>query len=218
MSAATSKLDNALSEAENLLDQIRNDMSRLDSLGLEARRALDSEIDRKMSSFETLLNKMTTDLRGVTQQSSKSYYEGEIKNYRTEHSKAVEELRQKRLAAANDPRLRQEQQLMSNADRSKGINDNLDEAIRIGNDTLTTGHAAMATLSDDRRHLEHVDQNLDRIHMQAEQGQKTAGDMLRRACLNGVISWIIVILLVAIFIFSLWYRLSGQGKFGDKDK
>ena len=217
MSGATAKLDNSLSDAENLLDQIRNDMSRLDSLGFEQRRALDSEIDRKMTQLETLLNRMTTDLRGVTQQSSKSYYEGEIKNFRTEHSKAVEELRQKRLAAANDPRLRQEQQLMSNADRSKGINDTLDETIRVANDTLTIGNSAMAVLHDDRQHLQHVDQNLDKIHMQAEQGQRTAKDMLRRACLNGVISWIIVILLLAIFIFSLWYTLTHDKNGGSKE-
>ena len=212
MSAATSKLDNSLSECEGLLDQIRNDMSRLDGLSFEQRRTLDSDIDRKLTNLNTLLNKMTQDLRGVQQASSKQYYDGEIKNYRQEHAKAIEELRQKRQAAANDPRLRQEQQLMGNAEKSKNINNQLDEAIRLGNNTNMVGAAAMETLSDDRKHLEHVDQNLDKIHAEAEKGQQTAGAMLKRNCLNGFISWIICVLLLAILIFSIVYRVEKKKK------
>lgn len=207
MSAATSKLDNALSEAEGLLDQIKSDMGRLDGQPLDKRRALDVEIERKISSLENLLNKMTADLRSVTQQSSKSFYEGEIKNYRAEHSKVIEELRQKRRAAENDPALRQQQQLANNYEKSNQINNNLDEAIRTGNNTLATGNTIMATLVDDRKHLEHIDSNLDKIDQQAEQGNKTTKDMLRRACCNGVIAWIIVILLAIIFFASLGYKI-----------
>lgn len=212
MSAATSKLDNALSEAEGLLDQIKSDMVRLDGQPLDKRRALDAEIERKISQLENLLNKMTSDLRQVTQQSSKSFYEGEIKNYRSEHSKVIEELRQKRRAAENDPTLRQQQQLANNYEKSNQVNDNLDEAIRLGNNTLSTGNTIMTTLVDDRKHLEHIDSNLDKIGAQADQGNKTTKDMLRRACCNGFIAWLIVILLAAIFIASLAYKITKKNK------
>lgn len=214
MSNATAKLDDMITQAETAIDTIHNDIARLDGLPFEQRRNLDADIDRKIGNLEQILNKMTSDLRTIPSQ-SKEYYESEIKNYRSDLAKCQEEMRSKRLAAANDPNMRQQAQMQSNLERTQGINNQLDEAIRIGNATNTTAAAIQTTLVDDRRHLENIDSNLDHIENEAEVGESRAKAMIRRACINGFISWFIVVLLVALLGFSIWYnfiRKNEQGK------
>lgn len=206
MSAATHKLDTSLSDAEGLISSIEQSMARLDNLSFEERRTLDAEIDRKIANLESTINQMTAALRNIQQASTKEYYQDEIKALREQLAKINDELKSKRFAISNSPQARQEAQLMSNADRSKAVTNQLDEAIRLGNDTLTVGSSAMATLIDDRRLLEHVDVNIDNIKKEGEKGEKTAKSMLKRACFNGLIGWIICLLLAALLAFSLYWR------------
>jgi len=204
MSSATAKLEDGISNAERQISSIKNNISRLNSTTPDQRASLDNELDRQIQSLETLLNKMSNDLRSVS--GNKDYYEGEIKSLRTQHSEAVAELRQKRLAISNDPNSRQEQQAMLNADRSKGVVNNLDEAIRLGNDTVTTGNAAMATLIDDRKRIENINKNVTAIGESADEGKSKADSIIMRACINGCIEWTIVFLLFLIILYLLYRR------------
>ena len=206
MSNLTAKLDEGINQVESFIGNIRDDLKRLDSTGSDQRNTIDAEIERKLTNVENLLTKMTNDVKNI-RGGDKDFYEGEVKRLRTEHSQSLAELRQKRLALSNDPSLRQRDQLIGNSVRSKQVSENLDEAIRLGNETITTGNAAMSTLLDDGRRLENIDKNVDAVDAEAHEGSSRARGMLYRACLNGFIQWTIVFLLFIILLFSIWYKI-----------
>ena len=206
MSAITSKLDNALADVEDLIPEIEGNIDRLDSPNLSDRNAIDLEIESALQQFEDLLNQMTKDVANVKQAESKQYFEGEITEKRKIFSKLNEKLKQKRMAATNNPVARQKQQLESNANKSQNIVDTLDKTIQTANTTIDVGNAINAQLIDDRELLQRTDQRLDEIHNQGVQGERTAKNMLKRACLNGVISWTICFLLLIALIGSIIYK------------
>ena len=206
MSAITSKLDNALADVEDLIPEIESNIDRLDSPNLSDRNAIDLEIESALQQFEDLLNQMTKDVANVKQAESKQYFEGEITEKRKIFSKLNEKLKQKRMAATNNPVARQKQQLESNANKSQNIVDTLDKTIQTANTTIDVGNAINAQLIDDRELLQRTDQRLDEIHNQGAQGERTAKNMLKRACLNGVISWTICFLLLIALIGSIIYK------------
>ena len=165
-----------------------------------------SEIEKNLQTLDQRINKMNSDLKSIPP-SEREYYESEIRNARTNHSKMVTELRQKNQAMLNDPIYKQNQQLEANKKKADGVLDNLDEALRVGNDTIATGNNTMAILHEDRQRINHIDENLMEVHKQAKKGESTAKRMLRRVCFNNFIIWCIVIILVALLGFSLYWKL-----------
>lgn len=209
MSNVTQRLDDSLSQAETLFQEIGTSLRRLSSLGLEQSNNLKAEIERKLSDMDGRINKMSKDLRAVPE-NDRSYYENELHNLREQHSKCETELRN--IHAAMQPYLRQNAQLTQNYEKSKTTTDNLDEAIRLGNETVTVGNATLTTLVEDRKHIEHIDNNLYEIHNQAKEGQLTANRMIRRVCFNKVFLGIIIIVLMALLGFSLYWKLSHKSQ------
>lgn len=204
MSNVTQRLDDSLSQAETLFQDIGASIKRLNSLGVDQRSSLEGELDRKLSDMDSRINKMTKDMRSLPS-NDREYYENEISSLRDQHSKCVNELRN--LRAAAQPYMRQNAQLKSNYDRSQNTTNDLDEAIRLGNETVTVGNATITTLVEDRKHIEHIDNNLYEIHNQAIEGQNTATRMIRRVCFNKLFIGVIIIFLVALLGFSLYWKL-----------
>jgi chromosome segregation ATPase len=102
----------------------------------------------------------------------------------------------------------------SNRQKAAGVMDNLNFAIATGNDTLRTQEHTMGTLAEDRALLGHVNANLDTIDNEADTGLARASRMFRRAMLNGVVTWIINILLFIILAVVLAWKfglLEGGG-------
>lgn len=201
-----SNLDDALMNADSFAGNIRSDLDSLDSLPFDAKKQKMSEIERNLQQLDQKINKMNSDLKSIPP-SEREYYESEIRNARSNHSKMVTELRQKNQALLNDPSFKQNQQLEANKKKADGVLDNLDEAIRLGNDTIATGNNTMAILYEDRQRINHIDENLMEIHKQGKKGESTAKRMLRRVCFNNFIIWTIVVLLVALLGFSLFWKL-----------
>ena len=122
------ELDEMITQAEIAIDSIRSDIARLDGLPFEQRYSLDSDIDRKFENLEQILNKMTSDLCTIPSQYTE-YYDYKIKNFRSDFARYREEL----------------------------VAVTLEEAIRIGNEANAKAADILSTLSDDRRHLENID-------------------------------------------------------------
>ncbi|OHT05302.1 Vesicle transport v-SNARE protein [Tritrichomonas foetus] len=139
--------------------------------------------------------------------STREYYDDELSNLRSQYSKFVSELRKKQTLAAKDPYFRQGSQIEKNNEKAQSITENLDEAIRLGNDSITTANATMTTLLEDRKHIDHINENLDIIHAEAITGTERAKRMVRRACFNNCLIWSIVVFLVALLGFSLYWKL-----------
>ena len=206
MSNIAQRIDDNLENCEQLIDDITQDLSRLDNAPLDQRNRLEASIEKKLADIDSKINRMTADLRSVPE-SSHEYYEEEIRNIRTMHSKALSNLRQKRQANLNDAYSRQTSQIASNNARSKSAVSKLDEAIRDGNEINMIGNESLATLHEDRSTISDINQRLLEIDEEAEQGQSRAKRMLYRAYLNGCLAWTIVVILVFLLGFSLVYKL-----------
>jgi vesicle transport through interaction with t-SNAREs protein 1 len=205
--AVVDRLDSAIIDAESEITQLNNKLRTLDSMLPSQRQGLEADIEKSLADLDTRLNKMTNDLKAV-QPNQRDYYRNEVEGLRTQYNQISNELRTKRQAAANNPNVRQAEQVYGNQKRSQAITDNLDEAIRVGNDTITTGNVTMATLIDDRQRLEHISSNLDVIDDEAATGLARARRMVRRACFNGFVAWIIVIVLLALMGAEIWWKAS----------
>ncbi|KAH0785385.1 Vesicle transport v-SNARE protein [Histomonas meleagridis] len=201
----TQKLDDEITSTESLIEQIQSDLQRLDSLPYNQRQGLDHKIEQDLVQLDSMLNKMTNETKSMPQ-SERSYYDQEIREFHTQHSKMFTELRQKRQALTNDPAYRQNRQLQSNVDKGNAIIDNLDNAIAIGNDTLNTAAATQDTLLQDRQHIEHINSNLDEIEVEGKVGESRAKAMFLRAIFNKFLSWAIVVILLALLGFSLYWK------------
>jgi DNA repair exonuclease SbcCD ATPase subunit len=196
MADLTRRLDDALLEAESRLQQMIADVQKLDTSIPSQRASLIADLEKRLSELDTRLNRMSSDVRNVPRD-NRSYYEGEVSGLRSQYNQVMQDVQTKKNAGSS-PSQRLTDQAASNAKRSQGITENLDEAIRLGNDSITTGNLAMATLIDDRQALEHIGSNLEEIDMQAQDGTARAKRMLRRACCNQFLAWIIVVLLMAL--------------------
>ena len=208
MSAITSKLENALADIEDISAAVVEKMSRLDSAGLNERKTIDIDLDKLLQNYAELLNQMTKDVINVKHPDSKQYFDGQITEKRIELSHLTEQVKQKRLSATNNPRTRQEQQLMNNANKSQQVNDVLDQTIHLANSNVQIGNSINEQLLSDREHLQNIDGNVDNIHRQGMQGERTAKQMLKRAFFNGLISWIIDLLLLGVLGYSLYHRFA----------
>ena len=150
---------------------------------LKAKNESEKMIDKKLISLGQYIGaENTINLANCLHQRLR--YENDIKNARTEYSKLVTEVRQKNQNMINDPAYRQNQQLSNNLNKQAGIMDALDETIRLGNDSLTTGNNTLNTLHEDRTRFNQIDQNLYYTNMEAKKGESAAKRMLRRACFN----------------------------------
>ena len=205
MSNIAQRIDDNLESCERLIDEITQDLSRLDNATLDQRNRLEAGIEKKLADIDSKIDRMTADLRSVPE-SSHEYYDEEIRNIRTMLSKAYAQLKQKRQANLNDGASRQSAQVASNNARSRDIVSKLDEAIRDGNETNMIGNETLVTLHEDRNTISDINSRLLEIDDEAEQGQSRAKRMLRRAFLNGCIAWTIVVILVFLLGFSLIYK------------
>ena len=197
MSSVTQRLDQALIESETLIQKITDDLRKLDGLAKGQRAGLESEIRRRLETLDRQIVRMKDDCRSLPP-AQKEYFESEIPQIERQYTQLLEELDRKRFA--NDGNSKQYDQLLSNRDRSQKVTDDLDEAIRYGNDTITTGNVTVSTLLEDRKRIENIDSNLYQVHRHAQDGQTRAKRMLRRMICNSVLAWGIALLTLAALI------------------
>jgi chromosome segregation ATPase len=205
MSSAAERLENAFVDIETEIQKLNNHLRALDSKLPSQRQPLEAEIESGLGALDTRLNKLASETKNVPAK-DRDFFTGEITSFRRQCNEVANELRLKRQASANNPNVRQTEQALANQKRSQDVTENLDEAIRIGNDTITTGNATMTTLIDDRQTLVHINSNLDTIDDEAVTGMARARSMLRRACFNGFVAWLIAILLLALMGVEIWYK------------
>jgi flagellar biosynthesis GTPase FlhF len=205
MSSPAERLETAFVDIETEIQKLNNHMRSLDGRLPSQRQPLEAEIESSLGALETRLNKLDSETRNVPVK-DRDFFKGEISNFRQQCNQIANELRNKRQAAANNPNLRQGEQALRNQKRSQDVTENLDEAIRIGNDTITTGNVTMTTLLEDKQRLDHISENLDIIDGESGTGLARARAMAKRACFNGCIAWVIVVLLLALMGAEIWYK------------
>lgn len=196
-----------LEVAQGLEATIRNELSRLTSApGINFQSAsqhvdnLIRDLQQKIGGLRGQVNSMGPDEREM--------YLEDI----TELDKSCSQFRSQ-LQAANQ-RAGAQQQVQSQHDNNmqKGnqIANKLDESLAIGNDTLQTQQNTMNTLAEDQKHLDNVESNLSVVDSEASTGERTATRMYRRQLMIRIISWSIVAVLLALFIFSLVWKLKPE--------
>jgi uncharacterized protein YydD (DUF2326 family) len=183
MSNVTVRLEKIMNDTESKIQQLRTKLNRLDSMAPAQRQATVTEIEKGLSDIEVDFGKVAQSL-GTLTASNREYFNSEIERNRADCMEIRAQLQGKQQAAANNPTARQGEQVVRNAQRSGAITQDLDEAIRLGNDTITTGNATMTTLIDDRQRLTHIESNLEGIDDEVIEGRTRAKRMLRRALCN----------------------------------
>ncbi|OHT09777.1 Vesicle transport v-SNARE protein [Tritrichomonas foetus] len=206
MTAVAQRLDDSLINTETLMQQVTNDIDRMDSCLPSQINNFSNEIGAKLNEIDVKIAKMAGEARSLSP-STRDYYDEEIENMRNLHSRLVSEFRKKQTLSANNPNVRQGQQLENNLEKSTKITENLDVAISLGNDSITTANATLTTLYDDRKHINNINDNLDIVHTEALTGANRAKRMVRRALYNNFLIWTIVFLLVVLLGFSLYWKL-----------
>lgn len=206
MSSNTKKLDDAMIEVETLLQHAKNDVDRLSQCLPSQRTNFQNEIKAQLDAIENKITRINNEARSLTP-SIREYYTNEVKSLSSQHQDILNSLRREETLSANNLSLKQANQIEKNINKAQGINETLDEAIRLGNDSITTANATMTTLIDDRKRISHINENIDVIDREALTGMGRAKRMVRRACFNNCIIWTIVVLLTALFGFSLYWKL-----------
>ena len=90
-------------------------------------------------------------------------------------------------------------------------NSNLDKAIAIGGDVLNGMDHAQSTLASDREALGRIDKNVDNIIAETEKANGLTNSMLGRALCNGILSWIIVVILLGLIALFVWAKFFPGG-------
>lgn len=202
----TNNLDNIIIEIEDLFQQVNHDLEVLDQCLPSERVNFQNEIQAKLNALETKIARLKNESRSLPP-TKREYYTNEINSFQSQHTQISSEFKKQVTLAMNNPAGKQASQLEANIRKSQGINENLDEAIRLGNDAITTGNATLNILEDDRKRINHINENIDVIDREAVSGVDRAKRMVRRACFNNFIIWAIVILLVGLLGFSLYWKL-----------
>lgn len=202
----TNNLDNIIIEIEDLFQQVNHDLEVLDQCIPSERVNFQNEIQAKLNALETKIARLKNESRSLPP-TKREYYTNEINSFQSQHTQISSEFKKQVTLAMNNPAGKQASQLEANIRKSQGINENLDEAIRLGNDAITTGNATLNILEDDRKRINHINENIDVIDREAVSGVDRAKRMVRRACFNNFIIWAIVILLVGLLGFSLYWKL-----------
>lgn len=190
-------------------DVIQQKLDRLKAAPPNSKSGLVSELNGDLENFRNEIKQLNNKLQRAPQ-SDRQFYAEDVQNFQNAEQRFTDEV--KREAVIGETERRNQEQLQTNAQKSAEAVDNLDEAIRLGNKTNNTLAATQATLADDRKRLEHIDQNVDKIDQEAEKGNSTAKDMLKRQCFNGCIMWTIVVLLGLIFIISIIVKAATKKK------
>ena len=165
-----------------------------------------NEIRAQLNTIETKIARINTETRSLPP-SNRDYYVNEAKTLSSQHQQYLSELRKKVTLGMNDQLGKQSLQLEKNIQKGQSINESLDEAIRLGNDSITTANATITTLQDDRKRINQINENIDNIDREANSGIAVAKRMVRRACFNNFLIWTIVVILVAFLGFSLYWKL-----------
>ncbi|EAX87255.1 hypothetical protein TVAG_084340 [Trichomonas vaginalis G3] len=192
--------DDLVTHLDSHKDVIEQKIERLKSADPGSRNSLISEINQDLDNFRNEIKQLSNRLK-TAPQSDKQFYSEDLSNFQNAENKFSQEIKKQTIIADADKNRMQHEQ--SNTQLSAQACDNLDEAIRLGNKTNDTMAQTSATLADDRQRLQHIDSNVDKIDQEAEKGNNTALDMLKRQCFNGCIMWTIVVLLGIIFIISI---------------
>ena len=125
MSSVADRLDANLAEAEQRIQQLNTDMSRLDSALPTQRASIEADIDKRLAELDSRLSRMSTDARNLPR-ANKDYYDSEIQGLRDQYDAVSRELQAKRNAAGSSVASRQSEQAALNQRRSQGITENLD--------------------------------------------------------------------------------------------
>lgn len=192
----TQRLDEAVSNLQAMVQQITNDIQRFDATPLAERAPLDADIKGKLTDLDNRLNKMSRDIKAVPT-NSREYFESEYNDLRSQYNQLVWDFQEKK--GANAPGMSREQ-FLARRQQAAAVSSDLDEALHLGTDVVSTQNATMNTLGEDRRLLENVNINLDLIDGEAHEGHRRANRMISRMLLSACLAWTIVVVLLLIDI------------------
>lgn len=102
-----------------------------------------------------------------------------------------------------------EELLMKNKQGAINVLANISSIMAVNNNTIKTQENSKNTLAEDRSLLNNVDNNLTDIDGEAHKGLERGKRMARRAIMNGVLSWTLACLFIALFVVVVIWRFVG---------
>eukprot|EP00792_Barthelona_sp_PAP020_P012521 TRINITY_DN7222_c0_g1_i1.p1 TRINITY_DN7222_c0_g1~~TRINITY_DN7222_c0_g1_i1.p1 ORF type:complete len:147 (+),score=34.98 TRINITY_DN7222_c0_g1_i1:39-443(+) len=84
----------------------------------------------------------------------------------------------------------------------------IENSILTTNDTILVANDTRNRIRGNRERLQQVDGKLDAVHDEAARGERSMRMIWRRAITNKIVYWLIVIILVATIIFTVYWKLA----------
>jgi superfamily II RNA helicase len=213
---ASGRFDTLLSQVQGRLEVLDNQAKEFASKSLDMKRQMVGRSVRDFANIDNTLKEMERLIQTMPQRDHDFFKEDlamcqdqipELKRLYEGFTEEVEQLEREEQARIARGEALDANLVEDNRQKIGGVLGDLNFAIASGNDTLKTQEHTMGVLAEDRDALGRVNSNLDVIDNEAAVGLAAAGRMLKRAMLNGVVTWTINILLVAILIVVLVWKL-----------
>lgn len=200
---ASSRVESLISQNQTLIEAVESLQRNITTMGVPQKGEALQNMSQKLTSIDNNLKELTKLTRSLAED-ERDYFDDEIQTQKDSYATLSEKYRQ-----FNDSY--QREQLTAPADQGKTVtaegnaqlaqaNEKLAQAISDGNETLVIQGQIKETLIDDHQRLERIEANVNDINDEAITGFQRASRMLRRACLNKVIAYIIVVVLFAVFL------------------
>lgn len=225
------------SRFDSLLNQVQ---SRLDTLETSAEELKKPDIDTLMP-LETQKSTVSRGLRELNQcagnitemerliqtmpMRDREFFTQDIvscrdmhKKLQAEYNKFDEEVKRKVLLAQAQKNQGLDADMVARTGQKlDAANSNLDKAIGIGGEVLDGMDHAQDVLQQDREALGRINTNVDNIMAETDKANGFANSMIGRAFCNGIISWIIVVLLGVLIVVIAYGKFAPNGFMNKSD-
>ena len=181
---------------QTIESSIDSNLKKYDSTGASEKQNLLRQIENSLNDFQQKINQLKSNL-GSLQRDEYAMYSTDISDFENSY---------RTFKAQFDEKLKSIPSI-KNQQMRENIVENLGEAIKVGNDSLNAQNQTLNTLYEDKKILDKVDTDISTIETEAMIGQSKAKRIFLRLICHRVLWWTIVVILLAVFIFSLYWNL-----------
>ena len=208
------RFDSLLTQVQTRLEVLENTANEFPSMSLDQKRQAMSRSRRDITTLQNNLAEMGRLIQTMPQR-DKEFFQADLNSshdsftqIQSRYNALNEELQKLILEEREKPQGGLDADLvMANNAKQKDILANLNGVIAINKDTISTQDHTKNTLAEDRKLLEHTNDNLYQIDNEADKGLAAAGRMIKRGLLNKGITWGICFILAVVLALILYFKM-----------
>mgnify|MGYP001155918006 CR=1 FL=1 len=214
----TGRFETLSNQVQSRLDTLERTIKEYDSLQLlDQKKQVVSRSKRDIQTIQNNLLEMGRLIQTMPQR-DRDFFKTDLEDaqntfdsLKTDFSgveaKLQDEIKKAEEAGANGGL--DEELLMKNKQGAINVLASISSIMAVNNNTIKTQENSKNTLAEDRSLLNNVENNLTDIDGEANKGLERGKRMARRAIMNGVLSWTLACLFIALFVVVVIWRFVG---------